>query len=362
MPLSHEAKLIDDVALAIRNTGSMLQSHLPQAGMALNNLAISVGQAGEIYERHRVDTIVKGTHTALIPIKNLLNLHRRRDESYNRYLKHDLALIPLQLINVEDERPLSEQHQRSNEERLFKRFVGTMFRRHYVKYGMVTDADAYHSIKALTGVPAVPKAYHIVDGNIVMTFEDEAGSFEHTLTFNKFYNRHDSIDYNVRSIWLDETLNIEFNSIGWQWLQAHVMASVCGAAGFGPDDYTGITNEQLLEAYLAIPEADTLVMFNKMTLNYPGDASEFLPPCRVDISYHYYMGNDKHALTVNVYPDKDLVALGADDSHPQNRYAPFLDSPTPIQKWIVENLPVCVAEAVAAVKAEREEDAARKNA
>lgn len=352
MPISHEAKLIDDIAHAVRETANQLTNQLPQAAMALNHVAITVGQAGERYERHRIDSILKGTHPSLMPVKMLVSLPTFISQDHAKY-NNDFSLVPLLLPNCEDEAPLTVRNMASENERLFKRFVGAMFRHHYVLRGFPPTDGGTFTLKALHGVPAVPHTYTLVDGDIVMTFPDVNHAFEHTITLGKFYTYHNTNQYTVRSTWLDESFTFEFGTIGWQWMQAHVMASVCSTMGFGPEDYVAVTDEELLAAYLAIEGASGILMYNNITLQYPGSLEEGLPKSRIDVSYHYYSGSASHKLTINVYPDQEHLLIGTDSSKPNQGHISFANAPTPLQRWIVENLHVGVEATLAELEAER---------
>lgn len=353
MSLSNEAKLIDDVAVMIRNLSGDLHGTLPQAAMCLGNIAISVGQAGEKYESARVDSIVKGTHPALLPIKRLLLIQSRADRSYDKFLRGDFALQDLRVGHVE-ETSLAERHQRTHNEFMFKRFVGVMLRRLYAKRGIEQNVQALSLFPEIESTPGIPTGIYVFDGDIVMKFNDAAQAFEHTLTFGKHYIQHDSNTCKIRSIWLDEEFDMEFNSIGWMWLQRYVMAPVSIANNIQASDYECITAEEMLELVKAIPDvSNTLLMFHHITMYYPGCGKEFLPKCRIDITHHYYAGSDNYQLTINVHPDENHIALGLSGG-PQRSQLGFKDSPAPIQKWIKENIEAAMAAKVAEVKAEQE--------
>jgi hypothetical protein len=335
----------------IKSMGDQLHSTLPQAGMAMNALANTVGQAGENYERRRVDMIIKGTHPTLIPIKRMLLLQAKTNDALRQYLIGDLALQEL-LVSSPDEAPLAKQHEASANKKLFKRFVGAWFRRKYLTRGIETDVGA---TSMFSGVQRkdVPYGIIIKDGDIVVQFEDSAKAFKHTLTLGKHYIQHDSNKYAIHSMWMDEEFGGIFDSIGWLWLQQYLMAPVCVSHAMTLADFECIPDAEMLTLVTEIPEINTIQSWNKVTMYYPGDGAEFLPKCRVDVSYHYYSGSDKHQLTIKVVPDDNLLALGLDGS-PQRREVQFTDAPTPIQKWIRMHIEAEMAAKIAEVKAENE--------
>ena len=351
MTQSFEHKLIDDVAEMIRTVSGQLHNSLPQAGMALSGLSVTVGQAGEAYERRRVDMIIKGTHPTLVPIKRMLHLQAKSNDAMHQYLRGDLALQEL-VVASPDEVPLQAQHKTSEHKKLFKRFVGAWFRRKYLTRGIETDVGA---TSMFSGVQRkdVPYGILIKDGDIVVQFEDGAKAFEHTLTLGKHYIQHDSNKYAIRSMWMDEEFGGIFDSIGWMWLQQYLMAPVCVSHCMTLADFECISDEEMVTLVTAIPEISTIQSWNKVTMYYPGDGAEFLPKCRVDVSYHYYSGSDKHQLTITVAPDDNLLAFGLDGS-PQRRTVPFSEAPTPIQKWIRMHIEAEMAAKILEVKAENE--------
>lgn len=354
MSQSFEHKLIDDVATMIQNVSSQLHSTLPQAGMALSSLAVSVGQAGEAYERRRVDMIIAGTHPTLIPIKRMLHLQSRGDDKPSPYLANDLALQELVCVHP-DEVPLQEQHKNSSEhKKLFKRFVGAWFRRKYLTRGIETDCGATSMFSGVTRKD-VPYGIIIKDGDIVVQFEDAAKAFKHTLTLGKHYIQHDSDKYTIHSMWMDEEFGGIFDRIGWMWLQQYLMAPVCVSHGMTLEDFRAIPNDEMYELVKAVEGVNSLASWNHTTLYYPGDGAEHLPKCRVDTTYHYYSGSDTHQVTITIHPDDNLISLGLDGS-PQRRSVQFVDAPTPIQKWIKENLEAGLLATIAAVKAEHDKD------
>lgn len=351
MTQSFEHKLIDDVAVMIKSMGDQLHSTLPQAGMAMCALANTVGQAGESYERRRVDMIVKGTHPTLIPIKRMLNLQARLNDAWDPYLRGDLSLQEL-LCAHPDELPLQEQHKTSENKKLFKRFVGAWFRRKYLTRGIETDCGAT-SMFSHVERKDVPYGITIKDGDIVIQFEDAAKAFEHTLTLGKHYIQHDSNKYAIKSMWMNEEFGGIFDSIGWMWLQQFLMAPVCVSHGMTLADFECIPNDEILELVKAVEGISAVQSWNHTTLYYPGDGAEHLPKCRVDVTYHYYIGSDTHQLVIKVIPDDDLISLGLDGS-PQRREVLFTDAPTPIQKWIRMNLATGLLATIAEIKAENE--------
>lgn len=353
MSLSHEAKMIDDVAIMIRKVSGELQGTLPHAAMTLGNIAISVGQAGEMYERARVDAIIKGTHPALLPVKRLLLIQSRTDRSYDKFLRGDFALQELRVGHV-DETELAKRHQSSQNEFLFKRFVGVMLRRIYAKRGIEQNVQALSLFPTIEDEPGIPTGVYVFEGDVVIQFPDAAQAFEHSLTFGKHYAQHNSNSYKIRSLWLNEEFLVEFNSLGWMWLQKYVMAPVSISHNIQPSDYECISSEEMLELVKAIPDvSNTLLMFHHITMYYPGSSEEFLPKCRVDVTHHYYAGSDNYQLTINVHPDENHVALGLEGG-PQRNQLDFKNSPTPIQKWIKENIEAAMLAKVAEVKAEAE--------
>lgn len=349
MTQSFEHKLIDDVANMIKTVGDQLHGTLPQAAMALSNVAMSVGQAGETYERRRVDMIINGTHPTLIPIKRMLHLQAKTNDAMHQYLRGDLALQEL-VVASPDEVPLQGQHKASEHKKLFKRFVGAWFRRKYLTRGIETDVGA---TSMFSGVQRkdVPYGITIKDGDMVVQFQDGAKAFEHTLTLGKHYIQHDSNKYAIRSMWMDEEFGGIFDSIGWMWLQQYLMAPVCVSHGLTLADFQGIPEDEMLAVVLSIPDHLRVQSWNKITLYYPGDGQEHLPKCRVDISYHFYSGSDKHQLVIKVVPDDDLLSLGLDGS-PQRREVSFTDAPTPIQQWIKANIVEGFNKVIAEIKAE----------
>jgi hypothetical protein len=353
MTTSQEAKLIDNVAVMINSAAEQVQSTVPHVGMALRGIAISVGQAGEKLEQARVQQILDGTHPALRPVKRMLLIQSRNDRMYDKFLRGDLKLQELKVGHV-DETELSERHHRTHNEYLFKRFVGVMYRRLYFKRGAEEQTSALSCWPQVEESEGIPTGSWVFDGDITIQFVDAPEAFEHTLTLGKHYIQHDSNTYKLRSVWMDEEVNCFFNTIGWMWLQRYVMAPAAIANNIRLEDYIDIPVEEMLAQVVAIPNVLSLAMFNHTTMYYPGDTQEFLPKCRVDVSYHYYSGSDDHKLTIEVFPDDNLIALGL-NGNPQRRSVPFHDAPSPIQKWIKENIEAAMLETIEAVKREHED-------
>lgn len=347
MALSPEAKAIEDIALMIRDAASSVHSHLPQVGGSLYMVANNVGIQGEMYEKQRVTSIMEGTHPALAPIKRLLRLQALESHDSSVYLRRDLALEGL-LVASPDETPLTIEHRVSDNKKLFKRFLGTWFRRLYSLRGVESEVSAT-SMFERTKRRDIPYGFTIKDGNLVVTFEDTARAFEHTLTFGKHYHRNDANTYGIKSLWMDEEFTGVFDNIGWMWLQQYIMAPVCVGYGMTLADFQAIPEEELLEQVKAIEGIDTLNQWNITTMYYPGDHRESLPPCRVTLSYKYFSGDDVHRLTIRVYPDTDLINFGLDGS-PQQCELPFDLAPTPIQQWIQQNMNEAFLVTIAQIK------------
>lgn len=350
MSQSYESKLIDDVATLIRQSAGHLNSTLPQAALALNNLAISVGHAGESYEQYRVASIIDGTHPALTPIKHMLHLQSRDNDASSPYLINNLALQELVCDHIDEMRLQKPSKNRVDHKKLFSRFVGAWYRRIYLTRGVEDNCGASSLFSNVTRKD-VPYGKTIKDGNIVVQFKDAAKSFEHTLTLGKHYLNFDSNKYHIHSLWMNEEFSGIFEKIGWMWLQQYLMAPVCVSHGLTLSDFQAIPNEEMNEMVKAIDDINTLNSWNTTTLYYPGDGREYLPKCRVTATYHYYSGSDDHKIIIKVIPEDNLISLGLDGS-PQRREVMFENAPTPIQKWIKENIEAGIVATIAEVKAE----------
>lgn len=349
MALSPEAKMIDDIAVTIRDAASQISTNLPQVASALYTVAGQLGVQGEMYEKNRVDSIIAGTHPALGPIKRLLMLQALAAGESSVYLRRDLALEGL-LVDSPDETFLEAQHTVSANKKLFKRFLGAWFRRLYLFRGVEADCNATSMFERTTRRD-IPYGFTIKDGNLVVKFEDTAKAFEHTLTFGKYYQQHSVNTYHVKSLWMDEEISGVFNTIGWMWLQQYIMAPVCVAYGMTLADFQPVSEEALLEQVKAIEGIDSLNHWNTTTMYYPGDPRESLSPCRVTISYKYFSGDDVHRLIIRVYPDTDLINFGLNGS-PHQTDLSFEMAPTPIQQWIQQNVNKAITATIEEIKAE----------
>lgn len=351
MALSPEANLIDTAACAIRDAGGQLNSSLPQVASALFFMASNIAIEGQKFEKARIESIITGTHQALIPIKRLLRLQALEKGESSVYLSQDLALVPLRVSST-DEVELCKEHMSSDHKKLFKRFLGAWFRRVYAAQGVVENDRALRMFKGVDRRD-IPYGRYIQDGNLVVEFEDSAKAFSHTLIFGKHYLKHDSDAYTFKSLWLDETITGRFEDIGWLWLQQYVMAPVCVSFGMTLADFEAVLFDDVLEQVKAIEDVTLLHSWNNITLYYPGDETEFLPPCRVTMSYHHYIGCGTHKLVITVYPDTAHIAFGL-DGLPQGTSVDFTSAPTPIQKWIKANMVEGIEKVIIEVKEENE--------
>jgi hypothetical protein len=339
MAQSNAFEAIKILAKQINTTASNLNSALPQAASSLMNISMNLEQLNDKLERQRIDSILEGTHPSLQPIKRLLRLQGQKDH--------------MKMLNLvsDDDRPLSPGNADSPEKVMFQRFIGVFYRRMWAHHGVEDQVLARRLFKS--DPDCMVDGYHIEDGNMVFTFEDNGG-FKHKLLLTKLFGQSSKNEYKVTSLWLDETFDLEFDSIGQKWLHTNFIEQISEVYEIKPSEVEPIKLDDVLDKINQIEGIEGICQFHKMTMRFDGEPTLMLPAGRVDVSYHYYAGSDKYQLTINFYPEGDRRFLGLHQS--SHQHVTFDNLPTYIQQWINDNLEGTVLAKIEEVHKEREGD------
>lgn len=215
---------------------------------------------------------------------------------------------------------------------------------------------AHSLLSANQGRENAPRHFTIEDGNMVLSWRD--GAFEHKLTLDKNYAVHGvrRNTYEVRSLWMDETIQLGLSELGWFWLNQNVVESFKLAYKFGDEEIKGIDEQEIRTKVFAIDEIDNLTFLNTVTFTFPGIPAQRLPECRISATAHYYAGSDEYRLNITAHPaSEEAYRLLGTTSLGASQGLKWDYMPTGMQKWLLENIEVPFKEAIAKHKAEHED-------
>jgi len=333
-------------AESIQKVSGNIRYNSGPAADALMTLSATLSNTALDIELNRADSILKGTHPALQPVKRLAALSNQ-----------SLDFAWTKPVLAQDEPFIEDKHSNPARERWFQRFLGEMFRGLYGMRGIEEHAMAHSLLSANQGRENAPRHFTIEDGNMVLSWRD--GAFEHKLTLDKNYAVHGvrQNKYEVRSLWMDETIQLGLSELGWFWLNHNLIESFKLAYKFGDEEIRGLDEQLLRDKVFAIEDIRSLTFLNGITFTFPGIAEQRLPECRITASVHYYPGSDEHRLNISAHPASDeayrllgTTSLGAS----QGLKWDYM--PTGMQKWLLENIETPFKEAIAKRKAEFEQD------
>lgn len=326
----------------IQKVSSNIRYNSGPAADALMSLATTLSSTAHDIELHRADSILKGTHPALQPVKRLAALSNQ-----------SLDFTWVKPVLAEDEPFIDEKQVNGPRERWFQRFLGEMFRGLYGMRGIEDQAMAHSLLSANLGRENAPRHFTIEDGNMVLSWRD--GAFEHKLTLDKNYSVHGvrQNKYEVRSLWMNETIQLGLSELGWFWLNQNLIESFKQAYKFGDEEIKGVDEQTLREKIFAIADIDCLTFLNNVTFTFPGIEAQRLPECRIVASVHYYLGTGEHRLNIAAHPASDhAYRLLGTTSLGGSQGLKWDYMPTGMQKWLLENIEAPFKEAIEKRKAE----------
>lgn len=331
----------------IQKVSSNIRYNSGPAADALMSLATTLSSTAHDIELHRADSILKGTHPALQPVKRLAALSNQ-----------SLDFTWIKPVLAEDEPFIDEKQSNAPRERWFQRFLGEMFRGLYGMRGIEDQAMAHSLLSANRGRENAPRHFTIENGNMVLSWRD--GAFEHKLTLDKNYSVHGvrQNKYEVRSLWMDETIQLGLSELGWFWLNWNVVESFKMAYKFGDEEIKGIDEQEIRTKVFAISDINSLTFLNPVTFTFPGIPEQRLPECRISTTVHYYAGSDEYRLNITAHPaSEEAYRLLGTTSIGASKGLTWDYMPTGMQKWLLENIETPLKEAIEKRKAEYETDA-----